>query len=59
MKCEPRHKETDKVACGTIFPEGGLRGLAAISLENEVVKTRANARGNSKVLEPRSTSGAA
>ena len=44
MKCESRHKETDKVACRTIFPEGGLRGLAAISLENKVVKSRANSR---------------
>ena len=59
MKCEPRLKETDKVACRAIFPEGGLRGLAAISLENEVGKTRANSRGNTKVMKQRSTSGAA
>ena len=59
MKCEPRHKETDKVACRTIFPEGGLRGLAAISLENEVVKTQANSRDITKVLKQRSASGAA
>ena len=59
MKCESRHQETDKVACRTIFPEGGLRGLAAISLENEVVKSRANSRGNTKMLKQRSTSGAA
>jgi len=59
VKCEPRHKETDKVACRAVFPGRGMRGLVAISLENEVGKTRANSRGNSKVLEQRSTSGAA
>ena len=59
MKCEPRHKETDKAACRALFPEGGLRGLAAISLENEERKTRANSRGNTKVLKQHSTSEAA
>lgn len=36
-----------------------MRGLAAISLENEVGKTPVNSRGNSKVLEQSSTSGSA